>query len=442
MRIGELAQRAQVTVKAVRYYERIGLLTPLREENGYRSFTEDDLRAVREIRELARLGVSPLRAGPFVECLDLGHEHGDECVSSLSVYRDTIAELDSMIDALTSRREALIRRLKSRAGRTFTKEKHVADYTQLPEGLPIPEHDGAARHLPGLRTPSLMLPTSDGGTIHLGELGRGRTILYLYPLTGRPGVDLPEGWDSIPGARGCSTEACDFRDHFADLQAAGAARVFGMSSQDPEYQAEVVARLQLPFPMVSDERFALADASDLTQIVVLVVVVLAAGTINSDVRSGVAALILVKPATRAGYVLSHALVLIAFVALAAHLGAVVSWLVTTAVFGPAPLGPVLGATAVWVVLAAVLISAALLASAAFDGAAGIGIGVFFLLALLGVVPQLADYTPAGLIPATNAIATGIQDPDQTLWWPVASGVLCAGALLAVAVLVFRRRELR
>lgn len=201
--------------------------------------------------------------------------------------------------------------------------------------------------------------------------------------------------------------------------------------------------IPLPDPTASE---AYAQwTSDLTQIVVLVVVVLAAGAINSEVRSGVAALILVKPASRAAYVLSHALVLIAFVALAALLGAVVSWLVTTVVFGPAPLGPLLGATAIWVVLAVVLISAALLASVAFDafaGAAGIGIGVFFLLALLGIVPQLAEYTPAGLIPLTNAIAAGTQDPDQTLWWPVASGVLCASVLLAVAALMFRRRELR
>ncbi|MDR1449133.1 MAG: ABC transporter permease subunit [Propionibacteriaceae bacterium] len=186
-------------------------------------------------------------------------------------------------------------------------------------------------------------------------------------------------------------------------------------------------------------------ANDLTQIAVLLVVVIAAGAINSEVRSGVAALILTKPASRVSYVLSHAFTLIAFTALAAHLGAVVSWLVTAAVFGPAPLGPVLAATAVWAVLAAVLISAALLASAAFDayaGAAGAGIGAFFLLALLSVVPQLAEHTPAGLATVVNAIATGTQKADQTLWQPVLSGLALAGALLAAAVLVFRRRELR
>lgn len=136
----------------------------------------------------------------------------------------------------------------------------MADYTTLPDGLPVPEDDGAADHVPGTRVPELELPTSDGGTVNLAGLGPGRTVIYLYPLTGRPGVDLPEGWDAIPGARGCSTEACDFRDHFDDLRRAGAERVFGLSSQGPPYQAEVVERLRLPFVMISDETLALADA--------------------------------------------------------------------------------------------------------------------------------------------------------------------------------------
>jgi len=140
------------------------------------------------------------------------------------------------------------------------KENTMADFTVLPEGLPVPEDDGAADRLPGMSMPDLALATSAGASVELQALPAGRTIVYLYPLTGRPGVDLPEGWDAIPGARGCSTEACDFRDHFADLRDAGAAAVYGMSSQSPEYQAEVVDRLGLPFPMISDEGMLLADA--------------------------------------------------------------------------------------------------------------------------------------------------------------------------------------
>jgi peroxiredoxin len=136
----------------------------------------------------------------------------------------------------------------------------MTDYTTLPADLPVPEDDGGAEHLPGVVLPALTLPAADGGSVDLGALGSGRTVVYLYPLTGRPGVDLPAGWDEIPGARGCSTEACDFRDHFAELREAGAARVYGLSSQDPGYQAEVIGRLRLPFTMLSDPGFALAAA--------------------------------------------------------------------------------------------------------------------------------------------------------------------------------------
>jgi peroxiredoxin len=139
----------------------------------------------------------------------------------------------------------------------------MSDYTTLPEGLPVPQDDGAADHLRGTRMPALTLPTSDGGHVRLDDLGPGRTVIYLYPMTGQPGVDLPTGWDDIPGARGCSTEACDFRDHFVDLQAVGVTQVYGFSSQSPQYQQEAVERLHLPFVMISDEQFALDAALDL-----------------------------------------------------------------------------------------------------------------------------------------------------------------------------------
>jgi peroxiredoxin len=139
----------------------------------------------------------------------------------------------------------------------------VTDYTLLPDDLPEPVDDGAADHLAGRGMPDLVLPATSGGAVDLARLGPGRTVIYLYPLTGRPGVDLPDGWDAIPGARGCSTEACDFRDHFAELQAAGVSGVYGMSSQDVDYQAEIVARLSLPFAMLSDPTLSLADALEL-----------------------------------------------------------------------------------------------------------------------------------------------------------------------------------
>ena len=139
----------------------------------------------------------------------------------------------------------------------------MTDFTTLPDNLPVPRDDGAADHLTGLPMPGLSVQASDRQSVDLTATGPGRTIIYIYPLTGRPGVDLPEGWDAIPGARGCSTEACDFRDHFADLQAAGATQVWGLSSQDPDYQAEVVERLRLPFRMLSDPEFTVADSLNL-----------------------------------------------------------------------------------------------------------------------------------------------------------------------------------
>ncbi|MGH8861688.1 MAG: peroxiredoxin [Jatrophihabitantaceae bacterium] len=132
-------------------------------------------------------------------------------------------------------------------------------FTQLPDDLPVPIDDGAADHLAGLRAPDVTLPSTAGGTVCLDRLGPGRTIVYVYPMTGRPGTDLPEHWDEIPGARGCTPESCGFRDHHADLLAAGASAVFGLSTQDGYYQREAVERLELPFAMLSDERLVLAD---------------------------------------------------------------------------------------------------------------------------------------------------------------------------------------
>jgi peroxiredoxin len=136
----------------------------------------------------------------------------------------------------------------------------VVDLNALPEDLPIPEDDGAANHLRGERIPDIDLPSTGGSSVALRSLGEGRTVIYVYPLTGRPGEDLPTGWDDIPGARGCTPEACSFRDHFAELQHAGAQRVFGLSRQTTEYQSEVAQRLHLPFELLSDENGLLGEA--------------------------------------------------------------------------------------------------------------------------------------------------------------------------------------
>ena len=125
--------------------------------------------------------------------------------------------------------------------------------------IPAPEEDGAAAHLTGLAWPALALPGTDGAAQDLSR-STGRAVVYVYPKTGRPGTALPEGWDAIPGARGCTPQSCAFRDHAADLRAAGVAHLCGLSTQTTEYQQEAAARLHLPFPLLSDANLRLAVA--------------------------------------------------------------------------------------------------------------------------------------------------------------------------------------
>lgn len=129
----------------------------------------------------------------------------------------------------------------------------------LPAGIPAPQDDGGARHLKGMRLPDIALAATDGTMVNLSKLA-GRTVLYIYPRTGRPGVDLPTGWDDIPGARGCTPQSCGFRDHAGELQRLGVAHLFGLSTQDTAYQQEAVSRLHLPFALLSDENLAFAKA--------------------------------------------------------------------------------------------------------------------------------------------------------------------------------------
>ena len=129
----------------------------------------------------------------------------------------------------------------------------------LPDNLPVPEDDGAARHLVGMRLSDLALPATDGTEVNLARL-TGRTVVYAYPRTGVPGREMPEGWDAVPGARGCTPQSCGFRDHFADLRSAGVDHLYGLSVQDTAYQHEAAERLHLPFAILSDGRFALTRA--------------------------------------------------------------------------------------------------------------------------------------------------------------------------------------
>jgi peroxiredoxin len=135
----------------------------------------------------------------------------------------------------------------------------MIDPMVLPDDLPKPADDGRASHLAGSTLPPVELAATDGRRIELGALGE-RTVVYAYPWTGRPGEPLlSDDWDQIPGARGCTPETCGFRDHHAELAAAGA-RVFGLSTQDTAYQRELAERLSLPFPILSDAGLELTRA--------------------------------------------------------------------------------------------------------------------------------------------------------------------------------------
>jgi peroxiredoxin len=126
--------------------------------------------------------------------------------------------------------------------------------------IPAPEDDGAAAHLTGTQLPDIVLQATTGGTVSLAKLA-GRTIVYAYPRTGTPGEISPvDDWDMIPGARGCTPQSCAFRDHFADMKAAGVTQVFGLSTQTTAYQKEMADRLHLPFPVLSDADLTLAKA--------------------------------------------------------------------------------------------------------------------------------------------------------------------------------------
>lgn len=129
------------------------------------------------------------------------------------------------------------------------------------ENSTAPEDDGKAAHLIGMRIPSVILPATDGANVDLSQ--GGLTVIYVYPRTSPATGGAVEGWDAIPGARGCTPQSCAFRDHFAELKAVGVERLFGLSTQDTEYQKEAANRLHLPFPLLSDSALLLARALNL-----------------------------------------------------------------------------------------------------------------------------------------------------------------------------------
>ena len=136
--------------------------------------------------------------------------------------------------------------------------QQVTDFP-LPSNLPRPVDDGAADHLRHMRMPPISLRSTGNRMVNLSELSAPRTVIYCYPMTGVPGKALPEGWDMIPGARGCTPQTCGFRDHYQELSQFKIV-VFGLSTQTTEYQREMADRLHLPFEILSDAEFKLCEA--------------------------------------------------------------------------------------------------------------------------------------------------------------------------------------
>ena len=134
-------------------------------------------------------------------------------------------------------------------------------FSQLPSDLPAPVDDGAGDRLLGKNLPALVLNSTSGKQVNLSDI-KGSVVFYCYPMTGQPGVELPEGWDSIPGARGCTPQSCTFRDYYRELQALNT-QVYGISTQESSVQTEAVARLHLPFELLSDADLKLTAALQL-----------------------------------------------------------------------------------------------------------------------------------------------------------------------------------
>ncbi len=135
----------------------------------------------------------------------------------------------------------------------------MSDYTSLPDDLPVPDDDGAADHLPGTPVPSVSLPATSGGEVDLAELATGLLVAYVYPRTGVPGEPLPQGWDDIPGARGCTPQSCSYRDSLTAFEGHGT-RLIGISAQSEAEQAEFAAREHIPYPLLADPGLRLAGA--------------------------------------------------------------------------------------------------------------------------------------------------------------------------------------
>jgi DNA-binding transcriptional MerR regulator len=233
MRVGELARRTGTTVRALRYYESAGLVVPRRLGNGYREYDPIAVRLVRQIRELTALGLSVDQTRPFVQALAAGEDEAEVCAAAVATYQNAVSGLRDRIARLSAQRETLEERIDASVQRAAV-------------------NDPCA--LVGRPLPPLSFYATDGTPV---DLGAGRSVVFVYPLTGSPAVDLRDGRLEIAGAGGQSSWV---RDQHGELLRAGATRVYGLSAQPHAYQRELVHRLGLPYPLIPDPRLSLADS--------------------------------------------------------------------------------------------------------------------------------------------------------------------------------------
>jgi len=135
----------------------------------------------------------------------------------------------------------------------------ASNHHPLPSNLPVPKDDGACDHLPGKVLPSISLSSTSGQSVDLSKVS-GLCIVFCYPRMAPPSEDVPKEWDDIPGARGCTPQACSFRDLAKQLSKHGVETLYGLSTQDVDFMKEAKERLHLPYDLLSDVKLDFANA--------------------------------------------------------------------------------------------------------------------------------------------------------------------------------------
>jgi peroxiredoxin len=129
----------------------------------------------------------------------------------------------------------------------------------LPRNLPVPVDDNGCDHLEGMRIPSVSLRSTKGRNVNVAEISSRPSVFFFYPETGKPGDPIPNGWNEIPGARGCTPQSCGFRDQYREFKKLGF-EVFGVSTQNLDEQIEFAQRNSLQYALLNDTDLNLTKA--------------------------------------------------------------------------------------------------------------------------------------------------------------------------------------